>query len=94
MAERLESVFAHEAERVSNATVLAELLGPLLSDQLRLSPAAQGMISSMASAREPAPPPPPTRPPAPRPTSIADFIDEMIAQENPPERPGSQRRAS
>jgi len=89
LEERLESVFAQEAERVANAVVLAELLFPLLSDQLRSSSASQVMIPATI-----VPPPPPPRPPAPRATSIADFIDEMIAQDSPPERPGTQRRAS
>jgi hypothetical protein len=70
--------------------VLAELLGPMLSGQL-----PKGELTPvMAEPAAPAPVTPPIPKPAkPRAASIADFIDEMIAQEKPPER-GAQRRAS
>jgi hypothetical protein len=90
MADHLEKILSQESERVANAAVLAELLVPLLSEQLKTSPALQ---RAMPAANVPAPPPP-AKPPARRAASIADFIDEMIAQENPPERPQPQRRAS
>jgi hypothetical protein len=91
--DRLNALFAIEAERVANAAVLAEILLPMIAEQVR-SPASTA----------PTPPeipipvvltPAPARPKQPRPASIADFIDDMIAQENPPDRPGgAQRRAS
>jgi hypothetical protein len=90
IAERLESVFTHEAERVADAAALAELLVPLLSEQLRSSPALQGVIPATIVP----PTPPPKKPPARRAASIADFIDEMIAQESPPDRSDAKRRVS
>ena len=93
ITERLNAIFAAEAERVANAAVLAEILVPMLTEQLRPLGA-----SSIAPTPVPAPvvAPPVAKPRQPRPASIADFIDDMIAQEKPPDRPGqgSQRRAS
>ena len=94
VSERLNTIFAHEAERVANAAVLAELLVPALVEklqpQLRAEPAAAAAFDSIA------PPVPIEKTGTPRAASIADFIDEMIAQEKPPARPGpgAQRRAS
>jgi hypothetical protein len=97
VAERLDGIFALEAERVANATVLAELLLPMISEQLRTAPLsqAQSPLPSAAALPESAR----LVKPAPSPrvaASIADFIDEMIAQESPPDRSGgtTQRRAS
>jgi hypothetical protein len=92
--DRLNALFATEAERVANAAVLAEMLLPMLAEQLRppaITAAAPQEIP-MAVVMAPVV----TRPKPPRPASIADFIDDMIAQENPPDRPGegTQRRAS
>ncbi|MEO5957920.1 MAG: hypothetical protein ABIZ49_12400 [Opitutaceae bacterium] len=92
---RLELIYAAEAERIANAAVLASLLAPLLNDHLQalvtaLSHAAP--VSSLAShPASVAPRAEKKSPPARRPAvgSIADFIDEMIAQERPPTRPGS-----
>jgi len=89
--ERLEATFAVEAERVANAAVLAELLVPLLSE-VRTPALPPGLrpVPPAEVAR-------PTKPVTPRTAaSIADFIDEMIAQENPPNHSGggAQRRAS
>jgi hypothetical protein len=91
VTERLDAIFAVEVERVANAAALAEILVPLLAEQLR----------PLAGAPSLAPTPVPeisrpAKPAAPRtPASIADFIDDMIAQESPPDRPGgAQRRAS
>ena len=93
ITERLNAIFAAEAERVANAAVLAEILVPMLTEQLRPLGA-----SSAAPTPVPAPvvAPPMATPRQPRPASIADFIDDMIAQEKPPDRPGqgAQRRAS
>jgi hypothetical protein len=69
----LRALFAREEDRVADATVLAEILLPLLRE-----PAAAG-------ASAPAPAALPAR--APRPAAsaaapgIADFIDEMISLE-------------
>jgi hypothetical protein len=95
VAERLDGIFALEAERVANATVLAELLVPMISEQLRTAPLsqAQSPLPSGAALPESAR----LAKPSPRvAASIADFIDEMIAQESPPDRSGgtTQRRAS
>ena len=93
ITERLNAVFAAEAERVANAAVLAEILVPMLTEQLRplgASSAAPTPVPTPVAA------PPVAKPKQPRPASIADFIDDMIAQEKPPDRPGqgAQRRAS
>jgi hypothetical protein len=92
VTERLNSLFATEAERVANAAVLAELLLPTLSERLR-PPTAPVLRSEPIITATPVMPAPK---PAVRPASIADFIDDMIAQERPPNRPGqgAQRRAS
>jgi len=93
ITERLNAVFAAEAERVANAAVLAEILVPMLTEQLRplgASSAAPTPVSAPVVA------PPAEKPRQPRPASIADFIDDMISQEKPPDRPGqgAHRRAS
>jgi hypothetical protein len=99
ISERLNAIFAAESERVANAAVLCELLLPLLSEKASLP--AKTSAPPVAVAIEPAlaaapSEPIPEKPAAPRAASIADFIDEMIAQEKPPPRSGgnTQRRAS
>ena len=100
VTERLNALFAVEAERVANAAVLAEILVPMISEQLR--PAISTGVAAPGVPQPGVPVAPLTsvtvapRPAAPRPASIADFIDDMIAQESPPDRPGqgTQRRAS
>jgi hypothetical protein len=94
ITERLNSLFATEGERVANAAVLAEMVGPMIADQLR--PLATVQAPAAASAPVVASLIPAAKPAQLRPASIADFIDDMIAQEKPPERPGqgAQRRAS
>ena len=94
ITERLNAIFAAEAERVANAAVLAEILVPMLTEQLR--PLGVAPVASSTSVPAPVVSPPVAKPPQPRPASIADFIDDMIAQEKPPDRPGqgTQRRAS
>ncbi len=75
---KMSALFAHEAERVADASVLAEILLPLLRDSVppRLARASFGLLSRpvvsdpVLSRRAPAPAP-----------GIADFIDEMIQQE-------------
>ena len=95
VTERLNSIFAIEAERVANASVLAELLVPILAEKLQPS-ATSSAPNVSAAAPLVTPASNAAKPPAPRPASIADFIDEMIAQEKPPVHSGSagQRRAS
>ena len=100
VAERLNAIFAAEAERVANAAVLCELLAPVLAEKFHLqarapAPAVAAAAVEPALAAVPAAPIA-EKPAAPRAESIADFIDEMIAQEKPPPRSGgnTQRRAS
>ena len=100
IAERLNAIFAAESERVANAAVLCELLLPVLAEKFHLQAKPPTPLVA-AVTLEPAPASPPSepiaeKPAAPRAASIADFIDEMIAQEKPPPRSGgnTQRRAS
>ena len=94
VSERLNTIFAHEAERVANAAVLAELLIPVLVEKLQ--PAFRAETPTGRASDSVAPMLPIEKAVTPRAASIADFIDEMIAQEKPPARPGpgAQRRAS
>jgi hypothetical protein len=101
--QRLDAMFAVEAERVANAAVLAELLAPLLGGRQFHS---QDPFTALAGAPEPVarkvPTPPvplhvaPLEAPAPRAdaSDISHFIDAMIAQERSPSRDGDVRRAS
>jgi len=94
---RVAATMAEEAERVANATLLAELLAPMLGGR-----AHGDAVRPAAAVPQPEPPPAPRPNAAPRTeparpaASIADFLDEMIAQEStPPRSPGAaQRRAS
>ena len=93
VAARLETLFARETERVANAAVLAELLLPVLLENLR----AVVATASAASVVKPAAPIlPRTSTPPTAAISIADFIDAMIARENSVDssNPNARRRAS
>ena len=97
ISERLNAIFAVEAERVANAAVLSELLLPALAEKFLLQTKSPAPATAMEPALATAPSLPiAEKPAAPRAASIADFIDEMIAQEKPPTRSGgnTQRRAS
>lgn len=88
--QRIEAIFAVERERVANAAVLAELLAPILAARLPLAapPVAPESLDSRPVARV-------TRPLPIAPAGIADFIDEMIAQERTNATPpAAHRRAS
>ena len=87
--EKLNAIFAVETERVANAAVLAELLAPLLTDRVAAASSAHAAVVSAAAPSMAAPPPPSPPKPERRAASIADFIDEMIAQDKPPERRAS-----
>ena len=68
---RLKALLAQEAERVAAAITFAEVLAPMLSERL----------CALAPARaNPAPERPVRRPPGEA-LGIADFIDEMLAQD-------------
>lgn len=74
-------VFAQEVERVANAAVLAELIAPMVAEQVR---AASPRIP--APSNNPAAPPAEQIPKAARPhqdavPTIADMLDGMLAQE-------------
>jgi hypothetical protein len=81
------SLLAAEAERVANAAVLAELLAPRLAELLASNGAATPSSASAISRDSPLPVSPKPRGAS---ANIADFIDEMLAQERPP----GSRRAS
>ncbi len=86
LAARLDSILALEMERVANAAVLAELLAPLLQPAVARPTASLALAPSLPSDAMP------LRAPRALTGDIADFIDEMIAQERAPDAP--QRRAS
>lgn len=92
--DRLNALFATEAERVANAAVLAEILVPMIAEQLHSLNAPSAIGAEISAPAVVAPVASKTVPP--RPASIADFIDDMLAQERPLDRPapGAQRRAS
>jgi hypothetical protein len=69
---RLQALQAQERGRVADAAALADLLVPLLLERLRLplnGPAAAPRAQRPSQAARPASP------------SVADFIDDMLAQE-------------
>lgn len=95
--QRIEVIYVTEQERVANASALAELLLPLLTDSAPVFGASAESAPSVTTM----PSPPPTAPiappdkPARRPGDIADFLDDMIAQERAEDAdPSSRRRAS
>jgi len=95
IAARLSVVFSAEEERVANAAVLAELIGPILAERLQFlasnpAPARSGVPAEAVNGAEP---PPPHRP-HPAAPGIADFIEEMLVQERATSRPAPARRAS
>ena len=72
--ERMKALLAGERERVAAAVALAEVLAPMLSERL----------AALAPARAAAETPGRERPgasPSGEARGIADFIDEMLAQE-------------
>lgn len=80
---QLRALFAREEERVANASVLAEILLPMLRESATASaPRALATAPSLAAAPPSADRRRSSRPPAAATApGIADFIDEMIQQE-------------
>ena len=80
-------VLAEEAERVSSACVLAELLAPLLAERLRTQPSpisvSETAPAPVSTVREKEKSAAPVRPPPDKVPSIADLIDGMLSQEPP-----------
>ena len=77
------AILAEEAERVSSATVLAELLAPMLAEHLRAE-----ALPTQAPQVAIAPVTPEVKPHVSRPSvenapSIADLIDGMLSQRAP-----------
>ncbi|MBL9209441.1 MAG: hypothetical protein JNL92_03185 [Opitutaceae bacterium] len=94
---RLAATMAEETERVTNAMLLAELLAPLLGGRARADDVTVTAVAARPAPLPLAQPVPASRPaPVRAAVSIADFLDEMIAQESTPARPNgpAQRRAS
>ena len=85
------AVLAAEAERVTSACVLAELLAPLLAERLRAAPvtaaAPETLEAPAIREREKPAAPAPVRPTSEKVPSIADLIDGMLSQETFPARP-------
>jgi hypothetical protein len=83
-SEQEAAVLAEEAERIINATVLAELLAPMLAEHLRpetvpATTPAVAMAPAIAEKTAPV-----VRPPAEKQLpSIADLIDGMLSQQAP-----------
>lgn len=81
---RVEALFLAERERVANAAALAEVLAPLLhaasTDSAPPAPTAS-RISPDAARTQSAGPSRAPQHPRRTPGDIADFIDEMIAQD-------------
>lgn len=77
----MKAVFAREEDRVADASVLAEILLPQLRDALAAAGAPRVRAEELPQ-RAPAARPAPRTVAAAAP-GIADFIDEMIAQERP-----------
>lgn len=76
-------VLAQEAERVANAAVLAELIAPMVAEQVRVE--SQRIAPQNIPAAAPAGPT--TKAARPRPESvptIADMLDGMLSQEPAP----------
>lgn len=100
--QREAAVLAEEAERVANASLLAELMAPLLAEKLAARapaspPTPQSTARAPSSFSRPAASPPgagsapaPTKSPSGSPPSITDLIDGMLSQA--PASPGSGRR--
>jgi hypothetical protein len=83
-SEQEAAVLAEEAERVSNATVLAELLAPMLAEHLRVDTAPAPAPAVVTAPIAPEKPSKASRPPAEKNVpSIADLIDGMLSQEPP-----------
>lgn len=76
------AIFASEEERVANATVLAELLAPLLARHLGPGPHARPVVEAVkpTPSNTELPPESPRSAPAGVPP-IADLIDGMLTQE-------------
>lgn len=89
---RVQAIFAAEEKRVADAQALAEVLAPLVAELLRAAPLSIPAPASAPAATPVSPAPTDSRPTRATAPSIADFIDDMIAQERPPSR--ALRRAS
>lgn len=83
-AERVEAVRRQEQERAANAAAMSELLAPLLSERFETMAPTRPATGAALTGRTPAGRHS-GRPPAPLP--IADLIDGMLAQEEPPAPP-------
>ena len=84
-SEQEAAVLTEEAERVSAALVLAELLAPMLAEHLRstnLVPAVAPVAVAAPVLEEKLPKPSPPVPEKHVP-SIADLIDGMLSQQAP-----------
>ncbi len=99
--QRLAAIFATEQDRVANASALAELLLPLLSNGGAtpifgvVAPTPPPAVEPPRSGSPSFAPPTPTPPVRRAPGDIADFLDDMIAQEQAETAPDvPHRRAS
>ncbi|MDB6093405.1 MAG: hypothetical protein JWM32_967 [Verrucomicrobia bacterium] len=79
--ESVEAIFSEEMSRVTDASLVAELMAPLLAQSLGplLRTSNVGSTAPPIATRTPSAAPPANG----SPPSIADFIDGMLAQERP-----------
>ena len=70
---RLSAVLAEEGERVAAAVAFAEILAPLLTERLAARAPERGRAAADPARRAPAP--------SAGDRGIADFIEEMLAQD-------------
>jgi hypothetical protein len=80
--ENLATLFTAEEDRVANAAALAELIAPLLQNQLQPGSATSTTPRSSARTAKPSGVRSPSASTSPH--DIATFIDEMIALERGP----------
>lgn len=85
------ALLAQESDRVATASVLADLVAPLLAERLRAEIASLALRTPNAAAAPTAapdpPPPSPPRGPAEAVPAIADLIDGMLTQQKKPPAP-------
>lgn len=81
VADAEAALFAEEANRVTEARLLAELIAPLLTEGLRPMLSATPAAVAASALRPPLAPPRAAPSPAAGVPSVADLIEGMLAQD-------------